>query len=363
MNRLLLLALLILSPLTRAEEKPQHLLYVTLPGIRNDLQYGGHGILVYDIDQNFKLLKRIPTAGLDKAGKPNNVKGVCASAATNRIYISTPTTLQAIDLLTEKLIWEKPFPGGCDRMSITPDSKAIYLPSFESKHWNVVDPISGDILATITPNSGAHNTLVSLDGRYAYLAGLKSKDLAIANAHEHKAVKTIPFTDHVRPFTVSGNGNTVYACVDNLLGFEIGDVESGKLLQRMAVEGFKNGPVKRHGCPSHGIGLTPDEKQLWLCDAFNKRLHLFDLTTTPPKQVTSIQLKDEPGWITFTLDGKYAIPSTGDIIDVASRKIITELKDETGRLVESEKVIEIHFAGGKPTQVGNQFGVGRVLPK
>ena len=24
--------------------------------------------------------------------------------------------------------------------------------------------------------------------------------------------------------------------------------------------------MKRHGCPSHGIGLTPDEKELWLAD-------------------------------------------------------------------------------------------------
>ena len=35
----------------------------------------------------------------------------------------------------------------------------------------------------------------------------------------------------------------------------------------------------------------------------------------PPKQIESIELRDQPGWITFSIDGKYAYPSTGDVID------------------------------------------------
>jgi len=73
-----------------------------------------------------------------------------------------------------------------------------------------------------------------------------------------------------------------------------------------------------------------------------------------------IRLRDEPGWITFTIDGKYAYPSTGEVIEAASRRIVTQLRDETGREVQSEKLLEIDFgADGKPVAVGNQFGVGR----
>jgi hypothetical protein len=117
--------------------------------------------------------------------------------------------------------------------------------------------------------------------------------------------------------------------------------------------------VKRHGCPSHGVGLTPDEKELWLSDAANSRMHIFDATVMPPKQVASIQVREQPGWITFSLDGKWAYPSTGDIIDVATRKIVTGLTDENGGEVHSEKMVEIHLRGKDPVRVGNQFGVGR----
>jgi len=80
----------------------------------------------------------------------------------------------------------------------------------------------------------------------------------------------------------------------------------------------------------------------------------------PPKQVTSIAVRDQPGWVTFSLDGKYGYPSTGEIVDVKTHNIIMALKDEQGNPVHSEKVVEIHFNGSKPVAVGDQFGIGRV---
>ena len=68
-----------------------------------------------------------------------------------------------------------------------------------------------------------------------------------------------PFGGSVRPFTINGSGTRVYANVNGLLGFEIGDLQTGRVLQRVEVTGFAQGPVKRHGCPSHGIALSPDE--------------------------------------------------------------------------------------------------------
>jgi hypothetical protein len=49
-------------------------LYVAVPGIRNYLEYGGHGILVYDLSDNYRLVKRIVTRGLKADGTPSNLK-------------------------------------------------------------------------------------------------------------------------------------------------------------------------------------------------------------------------------------------------------------------------------------------------
>jgi DNA-binding beta-propeller fold protein YncE len=150
------------------------------------------------------------------------------------------------------------------------------------------------------------------------------------------------------------------------LGFEIGDLTSGKKLHRVEVAGVKPGMVKRHGCPSHGIGLAPDEKEVWVVDAANQQLHVFDNTVfvntgEPPKQKQSITLREQPGWITFSLDGKFAYPSTGEVIDTATKKIVATLADEKGGPVHSEKMVEIQWRGGQPVATGDQFGVGRVV--
>ncbi len=352
---------------SRAEEPPAtgRRLYVAEPGIRDYLEYGGHGILVYDIDHGHKFLKRIPTGGLDpKTGKPLNVKGICADATSGRVYVGTTQQMMAIDLVTEKLLWEKRYDQGCDRMSISPDGKVIYLPSFEGPTWHVVDARSGDVIATIEPKSGAHNTVYGRDGKEVYLAGLKSPLLTIADTSTHTAARTVgPFAAAIRPFTVNGSQTLIFANVNELLGFEIGDLKSGKKLHRVEVQGFGKGPIKRHGCPSHGIGLTPDEKELWVVDAFNKKIHIFDATVMPPKQMMSLDVRDEPGWVTFSIDGTLAYPSTGEVFDVATKKIVATLTDEEKRQVMSEKMLEIDFVDGKPVRNGDQFGIGRVTAK
>ncbi len=344
------------------EALPHRFLYVAAPGIRNYLEYGGHGLVVFDMNNCHKFVKRIPTGGLGSDGKPLNVKGVCASATTGKLYISTIETLQCIDLKTNSLLWEKALDGGGDRMSIAPDGSVLYVPSFEKAHWNVVNGDTGDVIAKITPDSGAHNTVYGLDGKWCYLAGLRSPLLTIADTSTHTASRTVgPFSSSIRPFTINGRQTLCFVTINELLGFEVGDIVTGKKLHRVEVTGFQPGPVKRHGCPSHGIGLTPDEKELWVTDGHNQHLHIFDATVMPPTQMTSIKVRDEPGWITFSIDGQYAYPSTGDVIDAASKQIVTWLTDETGAAVMSEKMVEVQFENDRIVRTGDQFGIGRVL--
>src|SRR6185503_21330368 len=82
-------------------------LYVAVPGIRDYLGYGGHGILVFDINNHHRFVKRIPTRGFHPDKTPSNVKGIAVSIPLNSIYISTVESLQRIDLTTNKLVWEK----------------------------------------------------------------------------------------------------------------------------------------------------------------------------------------------------------------------------------------------------------------
>lgn len=290
MDRRSFLAASLVVPLAAgaADARVSRRLYVVCPGIRDYLEFGGAGILVFDIDNGHKFVKRLATTA-SQTTKPRNVKGVVASAATRKLHFTTPETLYSFDLLSEKTDWGKELPQGCDRLAAVPDGKMLFVPSFEKDIWNVVESATGKVLAEIETKSGSHNTICGLDGKKAYLAGLKSPFLFIADTRTHKVLTKVgPFAAAIRPFTLNGSQTLCFVNVNELLGFEIGDLTTGKKLHRVEVPGFQRGAVKRHGCPSHGVGLTPDEKEVWVVDAFNERVHVFDATVMPPKYATSV---------------------------------------------------------------------------
>ena len=354
------LAALCLLLTATAPAAERHYLYVAEPGIRNYVEYGGVGVLVYDIDRGYSFVRRIASQDVPAGKAPENVKGIAASASTGRLYVTTLSRVMAFDLKTDRKLWDRQLDGGADRLAVSPDGKILYVPSFEGPHWTVLDGGTGNALATVVTNSGAHNTIYAPDGRHVYLAGLHSNLLSIADPATHTVTGHAgPFSNVIRPFTIDAARGLCFVNVNDLLGFEVGDLKTGRMLHRVEVAGFAKGPVKRHGCPSHGIALTPDGRELWLADGANNALHIFDTTTMPPRQAATIKLRDQPGWITFSIDGTRVYPSTGEVIDTKTRKIVGTLTDEKGRAVQSEKLLEVDFSGSNVVRAGDQFGIGR----
>ena len=345
----------------RADER-QRLLYAGVPGVGNATSHGGVGILVFDIDRGYTFVKRIATWPSPDGRPAEGVRGIAANAATARLYVSTGRRLAAFDLTTDTVVWEQNYGGKCcDRIAISPDGRTLYAPAAGAPKWYVVNAADGALITTIDKDGSPHNTIYSDDGAHAYLEsqGRVPPLIAVTDTKTHTVTKQVgPFDDVVRPFTINGTQTLVYANVNNLLGFEVADLTTGKLLHRVAVEGLKteNSPV--HGTPSHGIAMTADETEIWVADNTNHFLHVFDATKMPPVQKTRVHLRDEPGWIAFSLDGRTAFASTGDMIDVRTKQIVATLQDEHGVDVESEKVLEIDFENGKPVRASDQFGKG-----
>lgn len=172
---------------------------------------------------------------------------------------------------------------------------------------------TGELIAkAVSPLSpNAHNLNLSADGRLAFMSP-NGKVMGVAETTTHTLVKTITFSDNIRPFVLNHDSSLIYANTNNLLGFEIADVSSGKIVEHVEVQGFgwpekwhaSPRPRIPHGCPSHGIALTPDEKEVWIADGINDYIHIFDNTVMPPRQVESIKTTAGSYWITVGLDGK-----------------------------------------------------------
>ena len=85
----------------------RHFLYVAEPGIRNYVEYGGVGVLVFDMDHGYKFVRRIPSQDVPAGKEPENVKGIAANAQTGRLYVTTFRRVMAFDLATDRRLWDQ----------------------------------------------------------------------------------------------------------------------------------------------------------------------------------------------------------------------------------------------------------------
>lgn len=322
----------------------KHYIYVGVDG----------GIKVYDIGQGHKFVKTISIPNL------RNVRGMQAHSATRRLYVSyiqgfqDGTGLLALDLVTNKVVWHKHFSPFTDALSTTTDGKKIFMSSGEvgtADYFFVVEAATGRLLDKIHIYKGTHNNIVSLNGAHVYLASVAYNYLTMVDTKTDKILKKIgPFTEPIRPFTINGRETLVFANVEHLQGFEVASITTGKKLYRVPVKGF---PYTSKGeVISHGIALSPDEKELWVAGA-TRYVHVFDATQMPPKQIASVPLTYGSGWINFSIDGRYVYPGSGDVIEARTRK-------KVGTIASSKRFLEIDFANGVPIRDGDIYGVGRV---
>ena len=340
-------------------------------------------VSVYDIDEGHALVRTLRYPGAD------DFKGINVSLPLRRLYLSAHSSdqLYCIDLTTDELIWRRSYGRYIDSPAITPDGMTLYVPVRESKPWtwSVVDAATGDILDAIiiekspidprygkrespdsprwTKSRGPHNTRLSHDGRHVYLEAITSPWIHIADTKTHEVVGRVgPFDPGVRPFTVNRDDTLAFANVDGLLGFSVGKVREGDRwggprlhriearppAERVAQIGRREW---RHHTPSHGVNLTPDERELWVVDGVYGYVYVYDATVLPPSRVATIPLFEDaseeprPTWVSFSLDGRFAYPSSGQVIDTQTREIVA-------RVAASEKLVEIDFLDGIPVAAG-----------
>lgn len=364
-------SLLVTSPGLAAESRQvgvKRFLFVT-----NDPQ---QRVDVFDIAAGHSLVRSFPMAG-------NKVGGACADAASNRLFISQQTadTVTAYDLRTAEVLWHVDTMqvyglNHPDRISITVDGKALYVPMKSSDQTLILDTATGKRITQFERPGRPHNSWSGEMGRYMYVAGRSNHMLYLTDQRTHEVVKKIgPFSWPVRPFSVDRQERYVYANVTYLVGFAVADIQTGEIaeIRRLPpIERTRYWDKAKVGLPhgdhpfSHGIAVRPGAQEVWYLDDQWGYLNVFDTSKSAMKpafkgQVELFDKIDEPWqvprekdvgncWVAFSLDGRYCYPSDGSVIDAEAGK------KTRMRISPSEKLIEVEFRDGVAKRVSGQMG-------
>ena len=165
-----LAAILSITTIGFGQTQVKRYIYMSTPDGAQTQGRSGAGILVFDIDDGHKFVRRIDIP-IFKEG----IRGFTGNAKTHCVYYSTTKRrLGCFDVEKDQKVWEETYKAGCDRSSITPDGKKIYVPTGwwyggKDSGFLVVDAGTGKLIKQIPVGSRAHNSITSLDGQFAYL--------------------------------------------------------------------------------------------------------------------------------------------------------------------------------------------------
>lgn len=355
MHRLIAVLIVAFSLSLHAAPADGHFLYMSTPdGAQPDTK-SGNGILVFDIDHGHRFVRRIEIPIFQEG-----LRGFLGSLKRHAVfYTTTNHRMGCFDLESEKVLWEKTYDRGCDRASITLDGRKIYVPTGwwykgDDSGLLVVDANNGEVLKRIHVGTAAHNSVVTLDGKWMLLG--TDTMLTVFDTATDRIVRQIKDVGEsgVFPFTFDSRNEYAYVCLGKHVGFDIVDLQTGAVPHRVLAG---DQPIAHR---THGAALTPDESELWISDQEGKQLFIYDATHMPPVPKGRVKLSmGGHGWVTFSLDGHYAWTHTPDVFDARTKQLVATLKDENGKPFGSSKFFEIRFKNGKVVEVGDQFGLGR----
>jgi hypothetical protein len=149
--------------------------------------------------------------------------------------------------------------------------------------------------------------------------------------------------------------HVMYVTQRGLLGFRVVDLRTGSTRYVMHFKGFTWNRRFGPDPPSHGLALAPDRPELWVLDAPNRTLHVFDVSAlpdSPPRRVDDVRLSTtftRIGSLTQSADGRYLyVGDSGDVVDTRTRLPVANLE----ALQHTGVVLEVDWVDGRPVFPG-----------
>lgn len=164
----------------------------------------------------------------------------------------------------------------------------------------------------------------------------------------------VPFASDILN-VIDPEHHVMYVTQRDLLGFRVIDLRTGSTRYVVHFKGFTWNRRFGPNPPSHGLALAPDRPELWVLDAPNRTVHVFDVSAlpdAPPRRVEDVRLDEtitQSGSLTLSADGRFLyVGDAGDVLDTRTRKPVAHLE----ALQHSRVVLEVDWVDGHPVFPG-----------
>jgi YVTN family beta-propeller protein len=309
----LALALWAGCPSDAGKPGPRPKLYVT--------SSAGDDIHVIDLN-TLKSIGRIATG--------QHPHGAAVSGDGRRFFttVESDRTLRVIDTASDKTIQTIKLSGLPNQCAVTPDGRYAGVPIRDSDRVDLVSLSEGRILKSLSVKA-PHNCYNANRNDHLFVTSMGGHTVNLIDLARLEYLAEIPVGGVPRSLAVTRDEKTLYCQLSDLHGFVIADIPRRKVVRTVELPPLPAGvkfPVAH--TPSHGMELTPDEKELWVTSCGTDTVYVYD--TAVGKVVGKVAVGKGPAWVTFSPDGRYCCVSNvlGDdvsVIDAAKRREVARI--------------------------------------
>ena len=248
--------------------------------------------------------------------------GVGFSPDRRRVYVSNEaeSVLDVVDRESAQILKKVPLSGHPNNLAVAGDGRVLIGIRADPGAVDVIDPTSLELSKSIPVNGSVHNIFVTPDGRYAVSGSIESRAATVLDLITEQVVWGVQFDRGVRPMAFEANpdGSTrrIFVQLSGLNGFAVVDfakrAETARVLLPSQPGGFGTAE-ERQGTPSHGIGVAPDGKSLWVGSTIANAVFKYSLPDLKLVGFATLPLVHPldrpasgavPEWITFTPDSQ-----------------------------------------------------------
>jgi YVTN family beta-propeller protein len=257
--------------------------------------------------------------------------GAAASGDGRRLFttVESDHTLRVIDTATDREVKSVRLSGLPNQCATTPDGRFVGVPIRGGDSVDIVDVAQGKVVKNL-PVKVPHNCYNARRNDHIFVTSMGGHTVNLIDLKTLSYLAEIPVGGVPRPLAVTRDEQTLYCALSDLHGFVIADIPQRKVVRTVELPPLPPGvrfPVPH--TPTHGLELTPDEKELWVTSCGTDTVYVFD--TASGRIVGKVAVGKGPNWVTFSPDGRYCCVSNvlGDevsILDVAKRQEVARVK-------------------------------------
>ena len=258
---------------------------------------------------------------------------VAFSADGRRVYISdeAENMLDVVDQKTGAIIKKVPLSGKPNTLVATKDGRRVFVAIHEDPGaLDVIDTISLKRVKSIPKTGPLHDVYLTPDGKFVVAGSIEAKLLTVVDVQTEQAVWQINFDTGPRTMGIEANpdGSTrrIFVSPSFFHGFEVVDFAERKVVAKIKLPDQPSGGMTHDPrSPSHGIGVRPDNKALWVTSKNADAVFVYSLPDL--KLLGHAPTGVRPHWVTFSPDSKriYVCNTAENTVSVIDTNTLKEV--------------------------------------